>query len=394
MCLILIALRRRRSEMHNSSPFLPASNEPTSFDAPDPLQGSAELAVVRRTRPSEGLGRALEAQARSQVDLSAAWTAVAVEVLAAIADTYLLTERPLSRFASMLISMFAHFERRGVKRLRNVTGDLTLEWCWSPVQGPDGSAQEPARNFARDRQWVARAAFKVAAQLGAQLDPNVAAGTRIKRNDPDVPARPLTDQELDRVCAHVDAGTAASRRALLVAMYMAGGSAAEAAAVRARDIDLDAGTVTFLGERARVCALDEWSARAIARYLRANSTAPDERLCVKADTPRDAAVDSVSIRMWKILKEAGFSSRSGISARSVRLAAARQVLERDGIVATARFLGSPSLDNTAHALGHDWQSQHGTACLAALDSSARPSGAAGSAGCASNEGSRVIEDPR
>ncbi|MXW89309.1 MAG: hypothetical protein F4Z54_07265 [Acidimicrobiaceae bacterium] len=294
----------------------------------------------------------------------------------------------------MLISMFAHFERRGVKRLRDVTGDLTLEWCWSPVQGPDGSAQEPARNFARDRQWVARAAFKVAAQLGAQLDPNVAAGAGIKRGDPDVAARPLTDQELDRLCACVDAGTAASRRALLVAMYMAGGSAAEAAAVRTRDIDLDAGTVTFLGERARVCALDEWSARAIARYLRANPTAPDERLCVKADTPRDAAVDSVSIRMWKVIKEAGFSSRSGISPRSVRLAAARQVLESEGIVAAARFLGSPSLDNTAHALGHDWQFQHSTACLSAPDSSARSSGAAGSAGCASNEGLRVIEDPR
>ncbi|MDE0664818.1 MAG: hypothetical protein OXH67_04425 [Acidimicrobiaceae bacterium] len=294
----------------------------------------------------------------------------------------------------MLISMFAHFERRGVKRLRDVTGDLTLEWCWSPVQGPDGSPQEPARNFARDRQWVALAAFKVATRLGAQLDPNVAAGTRIKRGDPDVAARPLTDQELDRLCARVDTGTAASRRPVLVALARAGGSAPEVAAVRARDVDLDAGTVTFLGERARVCALDEWSDRAIARYLRANPAAPDERLCVKADTPSDAAADSVSIRMWKIVKEAGFSSRSGISPRSIRLAAARQVLERDGIVAAAQFLGSPSLDNTAHALGHDWQSQHGTACLSAPDSSARPSGAAGSADCASNEGSRVIEDPR
>lgn len=380
--------------MDHSSTFLPASNEPPRFGAPDPMLDSAELAVGRRTPLPVGLRRALAAHARSEADLSAAWTEVAVEVLAGIADTYLFTERRMNRFASMSVSMFAHFERRGVKRLRDVTGDLTLEWCWSPVQGPDGSAQEPARNFARDRQWVALAAFKVAAPLGAQLDPNVAAGARIKRGDPDVPARPLTDQELDRVCARVDAGTAASRRPLLVAMYMAGGSAAEVVAVRARDVDLDAGTVTFLGERARVCALDEWSARAIARYLRANPTAPDERLCVMADTPRDAAVDSVSIRMWKIIKEAGFSSRGGISPRSVRLAAARQVLERDGIVAAAQFLGSPSLDNTAQALGHDWQYQHCTVCPSAPDASARPRGAAGSAADTSNEGWRVIEDPR
>ena len=301
------------------------------------------------------LGLAPEAPARSEPDLSSAWTEVAVEVMAGIANTYLFTERPLTRVATLVRSLFAHFEQRGVTRLPDVTGDLTLEWCWSPVSGPGGSAQEPSVNMARRRQWVARTAFKMAAQLGAQVDPNTAAGDRIKRGDPDVSARPLTDRQLDSVCAHVDAGRAASRRPLLVAFSLAGGSAAEVAAVRARDVNLDAGTVAFLGERARVCALDEWSARAIARYLRANPTALHERLCVRVDTPREAAAESVSIRLWKIIKEAGFSSRSGISPRSVRLAAARQVLECEDIVAAARFLGSPSLDNTAEALGHDWQ---------------------------------------
>ena len=341
--------------MHHSSTSLPAQDGPLRGVVPASIQDSAGLVCGRRA-PAPARRRALEALARSEADLSSAWTEVAVEVMVGIADAYLFTERPLNRFANMMASMFADFEMRGVTRLRDVTGELTLEWCWSPVRDPDGSVREPARNFARDRQWVARAAFKAAAQRGAQVDPNTAAGERIKRDDPDVPTRPLSDQELDRVCAHVDAGTAASRRPLLVALYRSGGSAPEAAAARARDVDLDAGTVTFLGERARVCALDEWSTRAIARYLRANPTAPHERLCVKADTPRDAAVDSVSIRMWKIIKEAGFSSRSGISPRSTRLASARQVLESEGIVAAARFLGSPSLDNTAEALGHYWQS--------------------------------------
>ena len=380
--------------MDRSSTSLPAQDGLPSFDAPDPMPGSAGLVCGRGTPAPAGLRRALEALARSEAGLSSAWTEIAVEVVAGIADTYRFTERPLSRFASMVASMFADFERRGVTRLREVTGDLTLEWCWSPVRDPDGSVREPARNFARNRQWVARAAFKMAAQLGAQVDPNTAAGERITRGAPDVPTRPASDQELDRVCAHVDAGTAASRQPVVVALYLSGGSAAEAARVRARDVDLDAGTVTFLGERARVCALDEWSTRAIARYLRANPTAPHERLCVKADTPRDAAVDSVSIRMWKIIKQAGFSSRSGISPRSIRLAAARRVLKRDGIVAAARFLGSPSLDNTAHALGHDWQFQRSTACPATPDASAWRSGTAEWTDDAPDEGSRVIEDPR
>ena len=299
--------------------------------------------------------RALEALARSHVDLPSAWTEAVVEAVAGIAGTYLFTQRALNQAATMVLSLFVHFEQRGVRQLRAVTGDLTLEWCWSPVRGPDGSAREPSVNIARYRQWVARAAFKVLARLGAQVDPTAAAGDRIKRGEPDVSTRPLTDLELDRVCAHVDAGTAVSRRRPLVALSSAGGSAPEVAAVRARDIDLDAGTVTFLGERARVCALDDWSVRAIDRYLRANPTPPDERLCTKWDTPPDRAAHSVSIRLWKVLKEVGFSSRCGVSARSIRLAAARQVLESDGIVAAAQFLGSPTLDNTAEALGYDWR---------------------------------------
>ena len=300
--------------------------------------------------------RALEALARTEVDLPSAWTEVVVKAVAGIADTYLFTQRALNQAATMVLSLFVHFEQRDVRQLRGVTGDLTLEWCWSPVRGPDGSSRQPSVNIARYRQWVARAAFKVLAELGAQVDPNTAAGDRIKRGAPDVSARPLTDLELDRVCTHVDAGTAVSRRPLLVALSLAGGSAAEVAAVRARDIDLDVGTVAFLGERARVCALDDWSVRVIDRYLRANPTTPDERLCTRWDTPPARAAHSVSIRLWKVLKEVDFSSRCGVSARSIRLAAARQVFESDGIVAAAQFLGSPTLDNTAEALGYDWRS--------------------------------------
>ena len=347
--------REEEITVKHSSTSLPAQGDSVCCVALVPRQGSAGLVCGRWTPVPARLRRALEALVRNEVDLPSAWTEVAVEVIVGIANTYLFTQRALNQVAVMVLSLFAHFELRGVTRLRDVTGDLTLEWCWSPVRGPDGSAQEPSDNTARYRQWVALAAFKVAAQLGAQVDPNTAAGDRIKRGDPDVSARPLTDQELDRVCAHVNAGTAVSRRPLLVALSRAGGTAAEVAAVCARDVDLEAGTATFLGERARVCALDEWSARAIARYLRANPTAPHERLCVKEDTTRDAAVESVSIRLWKIVKEAGFSSRGGISPRSIRLASARQVVESEGIVAAARFLGSPSLDNTAEALGYDWQ---------------------------------------
>ena len=287
-----------------------------------------------------------------QQALAAGWQD---KVLAGIADTHALTGRGINQAGAGVASLFAHLERRAAL-WPDVTGDLTLEWCWSQIRRKDGTLCEPSLNTARNRQRTARAAFTQAAKLGAQVDPDAAAGDRIKRADPDVPTRPLSDRQLQRVCAVAEAGTAASKKPVLVALSLAGAAAAEAAAVRAQDIDLAAGTVTLLGPCKRVCALDEWSVRVIARYLRANpDTAPHERLCVKADTPPQAAVQSVSIRLWKIIKQAGLASRGGISPGSIRLTAARGVLECDGIIAATRFLGSASLDNTAEALGHDWQ---------------------------------------
>ena len=276
-------------------------------------------------------------------------------VLAGIADTY-HNDSVLKPIGANVASMFARFAERGVHEWAEVDGDLTLEWCWSPVRRKDGTLRGPSSNTAGNRQQTARTVFRQAAKLGAQVDPATAAGERIKRTNSYASARPLTDRQLQRVCAAAETATAVSRRPVPVALSLAGASAEEAAAVRVQDIDLDAATVAFVGPCARVCALDEWSVRVIARYLRANpDTAPHERLCVKADTLPQSATQSVSIRLWIIIKDAGFASRCGISPRSIRLTAARKVFERDGIVAAARFLGSPSLDHTAELLGHDWQ---------------------------------------
>ena len=291
--------------------------------------GASAAAGCGRGGLSAGDGGVAAAPAVNQL-LAAGWQD---KVLAGIADTY-HNDRALKPIRANVASMFARFAERGVQEWAEVDGVLTLEWCWSPIRRKDGTLRGPSWNTARNRQQTARTVFRQAAKLGAQVNPATAAGERIKRTNPDAAARPLTDQQLQRVCA----------------------AAETAAAVRVQDIDLNAATVAFVGPCARVCALDEWSVRVIARYLRANpDTAPDDRLCVKADTPPQTATQSVSIRLWTIIKDAGFASRCGISPRSIRLTAARNVFERDGIVAAARFLGSPSLDNTAELLGHDWQ---------------------------------------
>ncbi|MFZ9629989.1 MAG: hypothetical protein ACO3C1_11630 [Ilumatobacteraceae bacterium] len=46
-----------------------------------------------------------------------------------------------------------------------------------------------------------------------------------------------------------------------------------------------------------------------------------------------------------------------MTARSIALAGARSVLDREGIIAAARFLGANSLDAVAASLGLDWQAR-------------------------------------
>ena len=285
--------------------------------------------------------------------LSAGWQE---PVLARVADIYRASERTYKKVAANVVWMFAYFTKRGIEEWPDVNPDITLEWCWAGTRSRDGSRNDPSASTASNRQWTARLVFEVVAALGAEVDPNTAAGETIKRDDPDASARPLTDDELRRICAYADPGAKPSRRSAAFALSKSGGSAAEAAAVRIRDIDLDAGTVTFSGPSARVCALDEWSAQTIARYLRANPpTSPEQRLCVTARTFGERATESVNAQLWKVISEAGFARRADISGRSLRLTAARRVLESDGIEAAARLLGSPSLDNTAKALGYSWQ---------------------------------------
>lgn len=273
--------------------------------------------------------------------------------MAGIAASYSYKSTGLKRLGTKVSRLIGHLGECGLTQWHQVSADHTLAWCWSPVRTPTGS-EPPATNYARSRQAIARAVYREAAKLGARIDPDVAAGAVIPVDDPDIATRLLTDDELQRVR---DRATAISRRRtarapIVVAALLSGGSLKDAAALRARDVDVDARTVRF--RDGRVCALDAWSAQTIAKYLAANPTAANTRLCVTADTTDDSAVVSVTTRAWRILREADIATKSGASPRSIPLTAARRVLERDGIAAAARFLGSPSLDSTARVLGHSW----------------------------------------
>ena len=141
-----------------------------------------------------------------------------------------------------------------------------------------------------------------------------------------------------------------------MAFSYAGGIASEVAAVRMCDIDLDAATVSFRGAAERIGPLDQWGAETVWRFVRNTaSVAYDDLLCVTAGTDPTRAAHSVTVRLGQVLRDAGIAGRPGVTARSIRLTTANRILQAQGIEAAARFLGSPSLDSTAAALGYRWR---------------------------------------
>jgi hypothetical protein len=63
----------------------------------------------------------------------------------------------------------------------------------------------------------------------------------------------------------------------------------------------------------------------------------------------------VTVGLREVLVDAGIAGRPRVTARSIALAGARSMLDREGIIAAARLLGAYSLDAVAASLGLDWQ---------------------------------------
>ena len=238
-----------------------------------------------------------------------------------------------------------------------VTPLVVAGWCLRS-RANDGSYRPATLDTARARQGIARAVFEEAAALGAAVDPDTAVGDRIPRRR-SKRVRLLTDSEIDRLREIVDIAPPRSKQPPVVALASAGGSATDIAAVTAAGIDLDAATVTFSGTSARIGPLDEWSVETLARHLGHNAAIrPGVPVCIRTRTTPEREVESVSRHLRRVLRAAGLYGLEGVSADSIRLHAARRVLDTSGVAAAARFLGWKSLDRTAEALGHQWR-HHG-----------------------------------
>ncbi len=285
------------------------------------------------------------------------WEPLVVE---ALGERYLNRETR-RKAAREIKALFGFLRAKGVRDFSGVTPGLMQEWFWAARMTRSGRHRRPAKSTARNRRWVALAAFAEAAALGAAVNPAVVVGPPIARPTDFVSARPLTDEEDGLVMTFSAPGLVATRRPLLVAFARAGATASEIAGVRMGDIDLEAGTVMLSGAAARVAHLDAWGLETLRLFIGNNHPpfAPDDLLCITSTTNESRAAHSVTVRLRDVLLDAGLLGRPGVKARSIRLTAGRRVLDAEGIEAAARFLATPSLDTAADALGHDWRQVDG-----------------------------------
>ena len=245
--------------------------------------------------------------------------------------------------------LLKYLDARGATTWPQVTEGLVSEWCWAARPDRSGRYRRVSTGTAKVRRWAARALLETADMLGADVDAGVLVGDPVGDVLPEFSSRPLTEAEASLVREHSDAGLWFSSRSVVVALAFAGGNAAEIAKVSAADVDLDAGAVRFGGRASRTNPLDDWGLDAIAQHQR-NRPSPDDphaRLCVSGPLSLERATHSVTVRLRKVVVDAGLANDPEITARSIRLTAALRVAQRQGIFAAASFLGNASLDRTA-----------------------------------------------
>ena len=307
-------------------------------------------------------GRALGAAQLLVVDREwalAMWLPLVLELVDARYRSNAGTARKLSELIERCCSFL---EAYGKDDLNDIDAETLAVWIWAPSRDyRTGRLRSVAPPTARNRRWAASVLLAALSELGAPINTADLAGISITAADAGPRALLLDDVQWGQLETHANPGVLASRRSLMVAFSRAGGSAPENAIVAAADIDLDEGAVTLCGRNGlRVNPLDEWSLSTVRHYLRFRPPATlAEPLCVGPGIAADRAVHVVSVRLRGALRDAGLGGIRGITPSSIRLTAARAVLDRDGLEAAARFLGATSLDRTAASLGYDWAGRYG-----------------------------------
>lgn len=231
---------------------------------------------------------------------------------------------------------------------------MVSNWCCTARPDARGGYRQVAPNTASNRAWAARSVLEAAQALGADVEAASLLGEMPRRQASEFAMRPLTEDEARLVRASAKGGMITTDLPLLVALSGAGATASEIATITAGHIDPARGFVRLPGAKgiaARINPFDDWGQKEVRFQLRnrsgIRSSAP---LCVTAGLPLDQAKHSVTVRLRRVLEDAGIAHRPGVVPRSIRFTTAHRIAHGHGIIAAANFLGVDSVDDVIEVL--------------------------------------------
>ena len=248
--------------------------------------------------------------------------------------------------------LFGVLRHNGVEHITEVTTDLLDDFYWMATRKK--GFQEPSSTTAASRQWGVRALFLILTDMGV-WDGTDISGPTISREQ-GRSTRPMTESEINQIQVMTHNLLVPTGEELLLALALCGASAQEIAVVCTQDIDIDARLIQLWGPSERLNPIDGWSLAVLDEaVIRIADSTP---MVVRPDLPLQRAAHTLTVRLNKLVNQAGFSSETELTGVSIRLGAARKVFETDGLEAAAKFLGNQSLDATARALRYDWWAQN------------------------------------
>jgi integrase/recombinase XerC len=306
--------------------------------------------------------------------------ASAVEVVSADWDRQVaaggIKSTTIALYLTHIWIFVAYALRQGVEELGDVDSRLISKWLVAPSVGATGVAPATTQ---RIRLAALKALFTTCLTTGLHnVDPT--AGLRLPPRDPRY-VRALTDGQDAQCRMTAPLRLGETRTQAMYALAREGASLRENAACLVRDIRLDLGLIWLHDGGARsfnrwVEIRDDWSYRALAdriEYLTA-TTRPESldgtRLTYSPRSPaseagRDASKDqaareasAISRGLSQLMQTARVLTRGVTRPESIREWTAAKVWdETQSLEAVAYRLGMSSLDDAAHILGRNFQSE-------------------------------------
>jgi hypothetical protein len=250
--------------------------------------------------------------------------------------------------------LFGVLRHNGLEYITDVTPELLDDFYWMATRKK--GFKEPTSTTAASRQWGVRSLFLILTDMGLWDGPDIS-GPTISREQGRT-TRPMTEEEIKQIQVMTHNVLIPTGEELLLALALCGASPSEIAVVCTQDIDIDARLIQLWGESERTNQIDDWSLGVMSEaVMRIPDSTP---MVVRPDLPIQRAAHTVTVRLNRLIRQAGFSSSAEfeLTGVSIRLGAARKVFDSDGLEAAAIFLGNQSLDATAKALRYDWWAQN------------------------------------